>query len=323
MFWNELANGHHYVAAVDGRRGRRLRRARAEPAGRGLGQQHGGPAGPPAPRHRPGAAGGAARHRPRAPAPGTMLLEVAADNAPAQRALRRVRVRGDRRAPGLLPAQQHRRPGDAPGASRDRSSRWCSASRPRATRPASASCAARRCWPTRWRPVWTSTPGSAAWCRRWPAGPTWRRWCRRCSGPWTRPGSRCPMWTPSRSPPGPGWPARCWSGWPRPRATRIAADKPLYGVNHLAAHVAVDTLEHGPLPEPAIALLVSGGHSSLLLRRRPGRRRGAARRDHRRRRRRGVRQGGPAARACRSPAARRSTGRPATATRPRSPSRAA
>ncbi|HEX4978068.1 MAG TPA: tRNA (adenosine(37)-N6)-threonylcarbamoyltransferase complex transferase subunit TsaD, partial [Nocardioides sp.] len=39
---------------------------------------------------------------------------------------------------------------------------------------------------------------------------------------------------------------------------------PLYGVNHLAAHVAVDQLEHGALPEPCIALLVSGGHSSLL-----------------------------------------------------------
>ena len=37
----------------------------------------------------------------------------------------------------------------------------------------------------------------------------------------------------------------------------------LYGVNHLAAHVAVDTLQHGPLP-PCLALLVSGGHSSLL-----------------------------------------------------------
>jgi len=45
----------------------------------------------------------------------------------------------------------------------------------------------------------------------------------------------------------------------------VAAAKPLYGVNHLAAHVAVDALEHGALPEPAIALLVSGGHSSLLL----------------------------------------------------------
>ncbi len=41
-------------------------------------------------------------------------------------------------------------------------------------------------------------------------------------------------------------------------------DKPLYGVNHLAAHVAVDRLEHGELPEPMMALLVSGGHTSLL-----------------------------------------------------------
>jgi N6-L-threonylcarbamoyladenine synthase len=36
-------------------------------------------------------------------------------------------------------------------------------------------------------------------------------------------------------------------------------------VNHLAAHIAVDQLEHGALPVPAVALLVSGGHSSLLL----------------------------------------------------------
>jgi N6-L-threonylcarbamoyladenine synthase len=36
-------------------------------------------------------------------------------------------------------------------------------------------------------------------------------------------------------------------------------------VNHLAAHVCVDQLEHGYLTQPSIALLVSGGHSSLLL----------------------------------------------------------
>ncbi|MCL2555330.1 MAG: tRNA (adenosine(37)-N6)-threonylcarbamoyltransferase complex transferase subunit TsaD, partial [Actinomycetia bacterium] len=41
--------------------------------------------------------------------------------------------------------------------------------------------------------------------------------------------------------------------------------KPLYGVNHLASHICVDQLEHGALPEPTMALLVSGGHSSLLL----------------------------------------------------------
>jgi len=49
------------------------------------------------------------------------------------------------------------------------------------------------------------------------------------------------------------------------KALAVALGKPLYGVNHLAAHVAVDVLEHGPLPEPTLALLVSGGHSSLLL----------------------------------------------------------
>ena len=41
-------------------------------------------------------------------------------------------------------------------------------------------------------------------------------------------------------------------------------NKPLYGVNHLVGHVAVDLLDHGPLPTPALALLVSGGHTSLL-----------------------------------------------------------
>ena len=49
------------------------------------------------------------------------------------------------------------------------------------------------------------------------------------------------------------------------KALAMALGKPLYGVNHLAAHVAVDIVEHGPLPEPVVALLVSGGHSSLLL----------------------------------------------------------
>lgn len=44
----------------------------------------------------------------------------------------------------------------------------------------------------------------------------------------------------------------------------LALDKPIYGVNHLAAHIAVDALDQsGELP-PAIALLVSGGHSSIL-----------------------------------------------------------
>jgi N6-L-threonylcarbamoyladenine synthase len=64
---------------------------------------------------------------------------------------------------------------------------------------------------------------------------------------------------------GPGLAGALLVGLAAAKGYALAAEKPVYGVNHLAAHVAVDTLEHGPLPEPAIALLVSGGHSSLLL----------------------------------------------------------
>jgi len=64
---------------------------------------------------------------------------------------------------------------------------------------------------------------------------------------------------------GPGLSGALMVGVAAAKALALALGKPLYGVNHLAAHVAVDVLEHGPLPEPAIALLVSGGHSSLLL----------------------------------------------------------
>ena len=64
---------------------------------------------------------------------------------------------------------------------------------------------------------------------------------------------------------GPGLAGALLVGVAAAKAYALALALPLYGVNHLAAHVAVDVLEHGPLPEPAIAMLVSGGHSSLLL----------------------------------------------------------
>ena len=44
----------------------------------------------------------------------------------------------------------------------------------------------------------------------------------------------------------------------------LALDKPLFGVNHLASHVAAELLTHHEAPSPTIALLVSGGHSSIL-----------------------------------------------------------
>ena len=64
---------------------------------------------------------------------------------------------------------------------------------------------------------------------------------------------------------GPGLTGALLVGVAAAKALALGLGRPLYGVNHLAAHVAVDQLEHGPLPVPCIALLVSGGHSSLLL----------------------------------------------------------
>lgn len=63
---------------------------------------------------------------------------------------------------------------------------------------------------------------------------------------------------------GPGLMGALVVGVSAAKALALALDKPLYGVNHLAAHVAVDLLDTGELPVPAIALLVSGGHTSLL-----------------------------------------------------------
>ena len=64
---------------------------------------------------------------------------------------------------------------------------------------------------------------------------------------------------------GPGLAGALLVGVAAAKALALSLGKPIYGVNHLAAHVAVDQLQHGALPEPTIALLVSGGHSSLLL----------------------------------------------------------
>ncbi len=63
---------------------------------------------------------------------------------------------------------------------------------------------------------------------------------------------------------GPGLAGALLVGVAAAKALAISLDKPLFALNHLAAHVAVDQLEHGPLPEPCLAMLVSGGHSSLL-----------------------------------------------------------
>lgn len=64
---------------------------------------------------------------------------------------------------------------------------------------------------------------------------------------------------------GPGLAGALLVGVATAKALSIGLDKPVYGVSHLAGHVVVDELQHGPLADPTIGLLVSGGHSSLLL----------------------------------------------------------
>lgn len=63
---------------------------------------------------------------------------------------------------------------------------------------------------------------------------------------------------------GPGLAGALLVGVAAAKAYAAAWDVPLFGVNHLAGHVAADTLEHGLLPKPTLALLVSGGHTQLL-----------------------------------------------------------
>jgi len=63
---------------------------------------------------------------------------------------------------------------------------------------------------------------------------------------------------------GPGLATALHVGVAAAKAYSLALGVPLYGVHHLAGHAAADTLEHGPLPEHSIGLIVSGGHTSLL-----------------------------------------------------------
>lgn len=65
---------------------------------------------------------------------------------------------------------------------------------------------------------------------------------------------------------GPGLAGALMVGVSAAKALAVAADKPLYGVNHLVGHVGADLIgsEGDAAVFPTIALLVSGGHTSLL-----------------------------------------------------------
>lgn len=64
---------------------------------------------------------------------------------------------------------------------------------------------------------------------------------------------------------GPGLVGSLTVGSAAAKSLALALHVPLYGVNHVIGHAAVDELVHGPFPERFMALVVSGGHSSLLL----------------------------------------------------------
>ncbi|MBX9247000.1 tRNA (adenosine(37)-N6)-threonylcarbamoyltransferase complex transferase subunit TsaD [Actinotalea ferrariae] len=64
---------------------------------------------------------------------------------------------------------------------------------------------------------------------------------------------------------GPGLVGPLTVGAAAAKALAVGLDRPLYGVNHVIGHAAVDELVHGAFPERVMALVVSGGHSSLLL----------------------------------------------------------
>ena len=63
---------------------------------------------------------------------------------------------------------------------------------------------------------------------------------------------------------GPGLAGCLVAGVSGAKALAWAANKPLYGVNHVIGHFAVTQLQFGQFPENTLALIVSGGHTSLL-----------------------------------------------------------
>ncbi len=63
---------------------------------------------------------------------------------------------------------------------------------------------------------------------------------------------------------GPGLATALHVGVAAAKAYATALGVPCYGVHHLAGHLAADLVDGEALPDPLIALIVSGGHTSLL-----------------------------------------------------------
>src|SRR6266704_5588134 len=48
------------------------------------------------------------------------------------------------------------------------------------------------------------------------------------------------------------------------KALALSLGVPLIGVNHLEGHIFANVLDHGPIDEPFVCFLVSGGHTMLV-----------------------------------------------------------
>jgi N6-L-threonylcarbamoyladenine synthase len=64
---------------------------------------------------------------------------------------------------------------------------------------------------------------------------------------------------------GPGLVGALAVGVAAAKAVALARGLPLVGVNHLEGHLFANVLAHGALPEPTLALIVSGAHTDLVL----------------------------------------------------------
>ena len=73
------------------------------------------------------------------------------------------------------------------------------------------------------------------------------------------------------------------------KSLAVSLNRPLVPVHHLAGHIESLFLQHGDLPLPLVALVVSGGHTSLYLVKEPGCTRASAGRAMMRRERRTTR----------------------------------
>jgi N6-L-threonylcarbamoyladenine synthase len=63
---------------------------------------------------------------------------------------------------------------------------------------------------------------------------------------------------------GPGLVGALLVGIASAKAVALALHLPFVGINHLEGHIFANVLDHGPIEEPFVSLVVSGGHTMLV-----------------------------------------------------------